>query len=145
MCFVLSMHACSTSSCLPAEIIVDCSYVLVVKASLPDVEMARLVALRYGGESESVPGCLFDGTGTLYRLFSVTRKKSQSNDHVQGKPLFSEGIPWARALFWEIKAINLFYAVRLRRTLSNDVPEQLFFFVFFHFRNSFNMLMLPFS
>ena len=32
--------------------------------------MARLVALRYGGESASVPGCLRDGTGTLYRLFS---------------------------------------------------------------------------
>ena len=39
------------------------------------VEMSRLVALRYGGESASVPGCLCDGTGTLYRLyrlFSVT-------------------------------------------------------------------------
>ena len=43
----LSMHACSTSSCLAAEIVVDCSYVLAVKASPPDVEMARLVALRY--------------------------------------------------------------------------------------------------
>ena len=57
-------------SCLPAEIVVDCSYVLAVKAS-PDVEMARLVALRYGGESASVPGCLCDDTGTLDRLFSV--------------------------------------------------------------------------
>ena len=66
------MHACSTSSCLAAEIVVDCSYVLAVKASPPDVEMARLVALRYGGESASVPGCLCDGTGTLYRIFSVT-------------------------------------------------------------------------
>ena len=35
------------------------------------VEMARLVALRYGGESTSAPGCLCDGKGTLYRLFSV--------------------------------------------------------------------------
>ena len=68
----LSLHACSTSSCLPAENVVDCSYVLAVKASPPDVEMARLVALRYGGESASVPGCLCDGTGTLYRIFSVT-------------------------------------------------------------------------
>ena len=67
----LSMHACSTSSCLPAEI-VDCSYVLAVKTSPPAVEMARLVALRYGGESASVPVCLCDGTGTLYRLLSVT-------------------------------------------------------------------------
>ena len=67
------MHACSTSSCLPAEIGVDFSYVLAVKASPPDVEMARLVALRYGGggKSASFPG-LCDGTGTLYRLFSVT-------------------------------------------------------------------------
>ena len=64
------MHACSMSSpCLPAEVVVDYSYVLAVKASPPDVEMARFVALRYGGESESVPGCLFNGTGTLYRLF----------------------------------------------------------------------------
>ena len=70
------MHACSTSSrtsCLPAEIVVDCSYyVLAVKASPPDVKMARLVALRYAGESASVSGCLCDGTGTLYRLLSVT-------------------------------------------------------------------------
>ena len=64
------MYACSTSSCLPAEIVVDCSYVLAVKASPPDVEMACLVALRYGGESASVPGRLCDGTGTPYRLFS---------------------------------------------------------------------------
>ena len=63
------MHACSTSSCLPTEI-VDYSYVLAVKTSPPDVEMARLVALRYDGESASVPRCLCDGTGTLYRLFS---------------------------------------------------------------------------
>ena len=66
------MHACSTSSCLPAEIVVDYSYVLAVKASPPDVEIARLVALRYGGESASVSGCLCDCTGTLCRLFSVT-------------------------------------------------------------------------
>ena len=67
-----SMHACSTSSCLPAEIGVDSSYVLAVKASPPDVEMARLAALRYGGESASVSGYLCEGTSTLYRLFSVT-------------------------------------------------------------------------
>ena len=67
------MHACSTSSCLPgAEIGVDCTYLLAVKASPPDVEMARLVALCYGGESASIPGCLCDGAGTLYRLLSVT-------------------------------------------------------------------------
>ena len=58
-------------ACLPAEIVVCCSYVVAVKASPPDVEMARLVALRYGGESAAVPGCLRGGTGILYRLFSV--------------------------------------------------------------------------
>ena len=58
---------------LPAfEVFVGCSYVLAAKASPPEVEMARLVTLRYGGESASVPGCLCDGTGTLYRLFSMT-------------------------------------------------------------------------
>ena len=66
------MHAPSPPSCLHAEIVVDYSYVLAVKSSPPDVEMARLVTLRYGGESASVPGCLCDGTGTLYRLFSST-------------------------------------------------------------------------
>ena len=66
------MHAPSPPSCLHAEIVVDYSYVLAVKASPPDVEMARFVALRYGGKSESVPGWLFNGTGNLYRLFSVT-------------------------------------------------------------------------
>ena len=63
---------CTTSSCLPAESVVDCSYNLAIKASPPDVEMACLVVLRYGGESASVPDCLCDGTGTLYSLFSVT-------------------------------------------------------------------------
>ena len=61
----------SISSCRPAEIVINCSYVLAVKASPPDVEMARSVALRYGGESASVPGSLCDGTGTVYRLFFV--------------------------------------------------------------------------
>ena len=58
--------------CLPVNTVVDCSNVLTVKASPPDVKMASLVALRYGGESVSVSGCLYDGTGTLYCLFSVT-------------------------------------------------------------------------
>ena len=56
---------------MPAEIVVDCSYVIAVKASPPDVTMASLVALYYGGESASVPGCLCDGTHTIYRLFSA--------------------------------------------------------------------------
>ena len=66
------MHACSNSSCLPAEIVVDYSYVLAAKASPANVEMTRVVALRDGGESASFPGCLRDGTGTLYRLFPLT-------------------------------------------------------------------------
>ena len=36
------MYACSTSSCLPAGIVVDSSYILAFEASPPDVEMARL-------------------------------------------------------------------------------------------------------
>ena len=52
------MHVLPLSSCLLAEIVFDCSYVLSVKASPPDVEMARVVALRYGGESASAPGCV---------------------------------------------------------------------------------------
>ena len=55
-----------------AGIVVDYSYVLAVKASPSDVEMARLDALRYGGKLASVPGCLCDGIGTLFRLFYVT-------------------------------------------------------------------------
>ena len=106
------MHACSSSSCLPAEIVVDSSYVLVVMASPPDVVMTRLVALRYGGESELVPGCLFDGTGTVYRLFSLKRPNPQSNAHAQEKPLFSEGISWAQALLWEIKKTSTFFMRR---------------------------------
>ena len=58
--------------CLPVEIVVDCSYVLDIQALPPDVEKARLVALRYGVGSTSIPGCLYDGTGTLFNLFSVT-------------------------------------------------------------------------
>ena len=65
------IHAPPPPVCL-LTIVVDCSYVLPVKASPPDVETARLVDLRYGSESVSVRGCLYDGTGTLYRLFSVT-------------------------------------------------------------------------
>ena len=89
------MHACSTSSSLPDEVVVDCSYVLAVKASPPDAEMARLAALRYGDESESVPGSFCDGTCTLFHLSSGTRSTPQNNAHAHGKPLFSEGIPWA--------------------------------------------------
>ena len=66
------MHACYTSFCRPGEIVADYSYVHAVEASPENVEMARLVDLRYGGESASVPGCLCDWSGTLYRLFSVT-------------------------------------------------------------------------
>ena len=66
------IHAFSTSSCPPAEIYVDCGYVLAVKASPSDAEMARLVTLSYSGKSALVPGFLCDGTCTLYHLFSVT-------------------------------------------------------------------------
>ena len=66
------MHACFTSPSLAAEIVVECSCVLAVNASPPDMEMARIVALRYGGESASVPVLLSEATGTIYRLFSVT-------------------------------------------------------------------------
>ena len=60
----------------PCGDFVDCSYLFTDKASPPPddvwfMEMARLVALRYGGESASASGCLCDGTGALYRLFSV--------------------------------------------------------------------------
>ena len=55
--------------------VVDVSCLLADKASPPDddwfVEMARLVALRNGGESASASGCLCDGTGTLDRLLSA--------------------------------------------------------------------------
>ena len=71
-CFSPCMHAPPPPACLPDKIVVDCSYVLAVKASPPDVEMARRFVLRYGGESASVPGCLCDGTSTLQRFFSVT-------------------------------------------------------------------------
>ena len=71
--FILqSMNACSTSSCMPAEIMVECSYVLAVKASPSDVEMARLVGILYGGESASALGCLCDVAGTLYGLICET-------------------------------------------------------------------------
>jgi len=88
--------------------VVDCSYVLAVKASPPDAEMARLAALRYGDESESVPGSFCDGTCTLFHLSSGTRSTPQNNAHAHGKPLFSEGIPWAWALLREIKSRQRF-------------------------------------
>ena len=66
------MRACSTSSCLTCEIVVDSSCVLAVKTSLPEVEMARLVVQRDDGEQATVSGCLCCATDTLDRLFSVT-------------------------------------------------------------------------
>ena len=54
-----------------------------------------LSAYATAASPESFPGCLFNGTGTLYRPFSVTRPKPRSNVHTQGKTLFAEGIPWA--------------------------------------------------
>ena len=71
LCFLKIDDACSTS--LPAEI-------AEATSSQPNnlepnddwiEEMARLVALTYGGESAPVPGCLCDGTGILYCLCSV--------------------------------------------------------------------------
>ena len=59
------MHACSTSTCLPAEIVVDCSYVLAVKASPSDVEMARPVSLRCSGEWASPSRTFFDLTDII--------------------------------------------------------------------------------
>ena len=61
-------------ACLPAEmLLLTAATFSSSRHHHQDVEMARLVALRYGGESESVPGCLFDGTGTLHHLFSATK------------------------------------------------------------------------
>ena len=65
------MHAPPPPACLLRLLLTAATFSPSL-ASPRDVEMARLVALRYGGESASVPGCLCDGTGTLYRLFSVT-------------------------------------------------------------------------
>ena len=62
------MHSHPTSSCLPAEIVVNCSYVVDVMASPPVVQVPRLGALLYGGVSASFSGTLCDGTGTIYHL-----------------------------------------------------------------------------
>ena len=66
------MHACATACSLAAEMVVDYSYVFAVEASPPDVEMARLVGLRYSGEWESVPTCVCDGVSIPFSLFPVT-------------------------------------------------------------------------
>ena len=54
---------------------VNRSYLLAYMTSPPDdgwfVEMPRLVALRFGGETASAPGCLCTGTGSLCRLCYV--------------------------------------------------------------------------
>ena len=101
--------------------------------------MARLVALRYGGESESVPGCLCNGTGTLHRLFSVTRPNPQSNAHAQGKPLFSEDMPWARALLWEMQSRQRFLCGEISTNPEQRRPNSFicFFFHFFEILTSF--------
>ena len=64
------MHAPPPPACLVKSLFT--SYVPAIKASPPDVEMARLVPLSYVGEWASVPGVLCGGTGRLYRLLSVT-------------------------------------------------------------------------
>ena len=51
---------------------VDFCYDLALKALPSDVELVRLVALLYGGESASVPGCLCDDSGTLYGDMTIT-------------------------------------------------------------------------
>ena len=71
-CLHFLVYAYSISSCLPAEIVVECRYVLAVKVSPLDVEMGRLVALSYVGNLASVSGGWCVGTGTPYLLFSVT-------------------------------------------------------------------------
>ena len=76
MFFVLifeSMHACSNSYFMPAE--VDCSYFLAGMTSPPDdcrvVEMAHLDTLGYGGELVSAPECLRNGARTLFHFFNA--------------------------------------------------------------------------
>lgn len=54
----IGVHASSTSSSLPADTVVECSYVLAIKESPPYLETANLVAQRYSSESASSPGCL---------------------------------------------------------------------------------------
>ena len=105
----------------------DCSYLLADKASPPDndwfVEMARLVALRYGSESASAPGCLCDGTGTLYRVFSVDDHNPIAVCLMRESPCFAGGPSEHEHCAGKKIAVNIFYAARLRRSLSNDVPE----------------------
>ena len=67
-----SLPACPTSPCQHGENVDDYSYVLAIEESPSNVEMAHPVPLRYGGETASVSGYVCDGTGTLYRLSSVT-------------------------------------------------------------------------
>ena len=118
--FHFLVHACSTSSCLPAEIIVDCSYVLAVRASPPpDLEMAH--ALRYGGESASVRAacvtvqapfiafCLWHDRNpiAICLLRESPRFAGRFPEHCSGKKI----------------SANIFYTARFRRSPSNDVSE----------------------
>ena len=67
-----SMHAPPLPACLLRLFLTSATFSPSRHHYQSDVEMARLVALRYGRESASVPGCLCNSTGTLYHLFSVT-------------------------------------------------------------------------
>ena len=128
------MHACSTSSCPSAEIVVDRSSVLAVKASPPDVEMARLVALRYGGESPSVPGCLCDGApSTAFSLWC---------DHnpiaiclLRENLCFAGRLPEHEHCSGKKTAVNVFMRRDFDRPWATT-SESIWFFGFFHFRNS---------
>ena len=112
-------------ACLLSEIAVACSYVLAVKVSPPDVEMARLVAQRYGGESASVPGCLCDGTGALFhRSFCDMTIITPLQFACSGKVLVLRSVYLSiKIRRWKKNRRQRFYAARLRRPLSNDVPE----------------------
>ena len=120
---------------LPASWIVDCNYVLASKASAPDQEMAHLIALHYDGESASVPACLCDGAGTLYGDMIITPLQCAC----LGKSRFTRAFTLRMSTAVGNKtAVNVFYAARLRRHLSNDIPEHEFF-CFFSFPKLFIM------
>ena len=135
------MHACSTSSWLHAVFAVSCSYVLAFRASPPHAEMTRLVAVRYGGESASVPSCLCDGTGILLHFFLRNDHNPISICVLRESPSFAGRQPERERehCSLENKKLNVFYAARVRRPLSNDVPEH--YFLFF-ISELFNILLL---
>ena len=135
------VHACSSSSCLPAEILSTAATCSPTRRHDQTATgswrwRALWAYATAAGQRQPLPACV-----TVQAPFTACSLWHHHNPVLQFA--FSGEAPFLRAVYLNTSialqrkkniAANVFYAVRLRRPLSTGVPELLFFvFVFVSF------------